>query len=103
MTGENHSWMLEATVHVPDHVVYRWFEKETLLLNLDTGQYHGLNPTGGRMLRLLEETDGSVGEAVARLAVEFEVARDEIAPDLADFCASLAERGLIEIDVDPRG
>jgi hypothetical protein len=95
--------VLEARLRVPDHVVYRWFEKETLLLNLDTGQYHGLNPTGGRMLQLLDQTNGSVGEAVAMLAEEFEVAADDIAPDMADFCAALAERGLVEVDDDPRG
>jgi Coenzyme PQQ synthesis protein D (PqqD) len=88
----------DATVRVPEHVVYRSFEAETLLLNLDTGQYHGLNPTGGRMLELLKETDGSVREATERLAGEVEMAPEEIADDLASFCADLAERGLIEVD-----
>jgi PqqD family protein of HPr-rel-A system len=92
--------LLEATARVPDHVVYRWFEKETLLLNLETGKYHGLNPTGGRLLRLLEETDGSMSEAVSRLANEYGVDSEEIAPELAQFCAELVERGLIEIEAE---
>ena len=105
MSGEgDHRWYLEARVRVPDHVVYRWFEAETLLLNLDTGQYHGLNPTGGRMLQLLDETDGKVGEAVARLAAEHDdIDAEQIASDMAQFCAELGERGLIEVDDDPRG
>jgi hypothetical protein len=90
--------LLEGRAHVPDHVVYRRFEAETLLLNLKTGHYHGLNPTGGRLLELLKETDGRVGDAVARLAEEYEVAEDDVAPDMAAFCAQLAERGLIEFD-----
>jgi len=104
MTGDaDHRWYLDARVHVPDHVVYRWFEAETLLLNLNTGQYHGLNPTGGRLLQLLEETEGGVGEAVRRLATEYDVDEGQIANDMAEFCAQLAGRGLIEVDDDPRG
>jgi len=76
--------------------VSRSFEAETLVLNLQTGQYHGLNPTGGRMFELLEQC-GSVREAAVRLAEEYAVDFDEIAPDLASFCADLRERGLIEL------
>jgi hypothetical protein len=104
VTSENdHLWLLDARVHVPDDVVYRSFEAETLLLNLKTGQYHGLNPTGARMLQLLQETTGSVRDAIARLAEEHDVDSDEIAGDIAEFCGELAGRGLIEVDDDPRG
>jgi hypothetical protein len=93
--------ILKAKAVVPEHVVYRSFEAETLLLNLETGQYHGLNPTGGRMLELLRETDGNIGPAIDRLAGEFNVATDDIAQDLATFCADLHERGLIEVEPGP--
>ena len=103
MTAQNdHLWLLDARVHVPDDVVYRSFEAETLLLNLTTGQYHGLNPTGARMLQLLEERAGSVRDAVAKLAGENGVDEAEIAGEIAEFCADLAARGLIEVDDDPR-
>jgi hypothetical protein len=98
--GDDKLHILEARARIPEHVVYRWFEAETLLLNLDSGQYHGLNPTGGRMMQLLEETDGHVGQAVARLAAEFEADETEIAADMAVFFSDLAERGLIEVDHD---
>ena len=91
------NWILGARLHVPDHVIYRWFEKETVLLNLNTGQYHGVNETGGRMLQLLEETDGSVETAIGRLAAEYEVETGAIAEDLTSFLAALAERGLVEV------
>lgn len=90
--------MLTATVFVPKHVVYRSFEAETVLLNLETGQYHGLNRSGGRMLELLEQTDGSVREAIDRLADEYGEDAANIEDGLASFCAALASRGLIEID-----
>ena len=38
---------------VPDHVVYRKYVRETVILNLDTGTYHGLNRSGGKMLETL--------------------------------------------------
>lgn len=90
--------MLEAVVHVPKHVVYRSFEAETVLLNLQTGQYHGLNRTGGRMLELLDTTGGSVREAIDRLADEYGEPTAAIEDGLATFCAALASRGLIEVD-----
>ena len=88
-------------VRVPEHVVYRSFDAETVLLNLQTGQYHGLNATGGRMLEVLGETGDQQG-AAERLAVEYGVPVVQIAADLDEFCRQLADRGLIELD-DPAG
>jgi hypothetical protein len=93
---------LRASARVPEHVIYRSFGSETVLLNLQTGHYHGLNPTGGRLMELLEETKGQVAEAVDRLAGEYGESSADIAPDLADFCAQLEERGLLEIDAPGR-
>jgi hypothetical protein len=90
--------MMNSKATVPEHVVFRVFEAETLLLNLETGQYHGLNSTGGRMLELLSETDGKVRESVERLATEYEIEVDSIETDMADFCLALEERGLLEVD-----
>lgn len=89
---------LGAVVHVPDTTVYRAFVSETVVLNLQTGMYHGLNPTGGRMLELLDEL-GSVAATLDKLAGEFQgVAREQLEQDLSDFCADLASRELIEIE-----
>jgi coenzyme PQQ synthesis protein D (PqqD) len=87
-----------AKATVPEHVVFRAFEEETLLLNLETGHYHGLNPTGGRLLELLHESDGDVTGSAERLAAEYELDFDTIAPDLADFCMDLEERGLLVVE-----
>ena len=94
---QQHEEILDATANVPEHVVFRSFEAETLLLNLETGQYHGLNSTGGRMLELLKETGGEVRQSVDRLAKEYEIDADTIARDMAEFCLSLEERGLLEV------
>jgi len=89
---------MTATVRVPEHVVHRAFEAETLLLNLESGQYHGLNQTGGRFLELLGETDGDPGAAVTALAAEYDVDPDAITDDMRNFLTALAERGLVEVD-----
>ena len=89
--------ILDRTVSVPENVVYREFEAETLLLNLGTGQYHGLNASGARMLELLRESGGDVRVSVERLAGEHGVAADEIERDLAQFCSDLVDRGLLEV------
>jgi hypothetical protein len=93
--------MLDGVFHVPGHVVHRRFVNETVVLNLETGQYHGLNPVGGLMLEALAR-HGTVRDAVPCLAEEFEgVSPSQIERDLHDFCSDLLARGLIE--VDPNG
>jgi Coenzyme PQQ synthesis protein D (PqqD) len=82
---------------IPDHVVHRDFPGETVVLNLETGKYHGLNATAGRMFAALERS-GSIGSAATVLAGEFGVARDRIERDLRDLCRTLADRGLLEFD-----
>jgi hypothetical protein len=82
---------------IPDHVVRRAFPGETVILNLETGQYHGLNPTAGRMLGALEASD-SIGGAVAALAREFGISYDEVNRDLLELCEALSDRGLLELD-----
>jgi siderophore synthetase component len=87
--------LLEARARVPKHVVYRDFGDETVVLNLDSGMYHGLNETAARMLAVMDESD-SVAAAADRLAAEFEQPSEVIRRDLLSLCRALAERGLIE-------
>jgi hypothetical protein len=91
-----------VTARIPQHVVYRGFATETVVLNLDTGKYHGLNPTGGRMLEELEKTP-NLEEAAGKLSQQFGVALDEVRQDLLTFCEDLAERGLLELDGNGAG
>lgn len=88
--------MLDATVRVPDTVVFRAFATETVVLNLKTGRYHAVNPTGGRMLEVLQEV-GTVRDALDRLVEEYETSREHLQADLGAFCLKLATQGLIEV------
>ena len=92
--------ILTSQARLPQHVVYRPFVSETVLLNLQTGLYHGVNPIGGRMLEALEAA-ADVRAAAATLAVEFGVPRAQVERDIAGFCAGLAARDLIELGPVP--
>jgi hypothetical protein len=94
--------LLAARLRMPHHVVCRSFVAETVVLNLQTGQYHGLNPTAGRMLEALQAAP-TAGAAVAGLAEEYGVAREQIERDLLALAVGLLERGLIETVDDAGG
>jgi hypothetical protein len=91
------SSLLTSKVRVPQHVVYRSFPAETVVLNLQTGKYHGLNATAGRMLDALEQAD-CVRDAATTLAVQYAQDQSVIERHLCELCQSLLERGLIETD-----
>ena len=86
---------LPTAVRVPQHVVYRDFAAATVVLNLNTGIYHGLNPTAGRMLKVLDEL-GDIGAAASQLSNEYRRPRAQIGADLDTLCRELLARGLIE-------
>jgi hypothetical protein len=83
-------------VVVPQHVVYRCFPSETVVLNLQTGKYHGLNPTAGEMLEALDRS-GSVVTASAALARAHGLAAETVEVDVRQLCSALRERNLIEL------
>ncbi|HET6448465.1 MAG TPA: PqqD family protein [Conexibacter sp.] len=87
----------DARVRLPQHVVHRSFAAETVVLNLQTGHYHGLNHSAGLMLEALERC-GSVHAAAHEVAAAFEQPLEQIERDLRTFCARLTERGLLEVD-----
>ena len=95
-------FLLEDTITVPQNVVFRTFPAETVVLNLQTGKYHGLNPTAGRMLEVLAEST-SVGAAISALAAEYDRPAAGVEQDVQDLCRSLLDRGLIEAESQAAG
>lgn len=94
--------LLASSVAVPQHVVYRGFPTETVVLNLQTGQYHGLNTTAGRMLEELERAS-RVTVAIDSLTQIYDQPREVLQRDVCELCRSLLQRGLIEVDGDFAG
>jgi hypothetical protein len=95
--GTRNAEVLAAKATLPEHVVFRSFAQETVVLNLDTGKYHGLDPVGGRLLEVLPLV-GDVREAVARIAEEYSTPLAVVEADVVEFCLALQARGLIKLD-----
>jgi hypothetical protein len=91
--------LLAQKALVPEHVVYRDFVTETVVLNLETGHYHGVNRTGGAILAALERAE-TIGAAALAVAEEYGRALVEVELDVCAFCADLLERGLIRLRGD---
>ena len=92
--GEDGRDLLAARIRVPEHVVYREFADETVILNLESGTYHGLNATAAKMLEVLD-SGVSVDEAIERIAEMFAQPREVVEPDVLKLCRALGDRGLI--------
>lgn len=82
---------------VPRRVVYRTLVTETVLLNIETGLYHGMDNVGSRFFGALQETE-SVQAAVALLVEEFDAPEERIREDMLGYCSDLLERGLLELE-----
>lgn len=85
-----------ARVSVPDQVVFRPLGEESVVLHLDTGRYHGLDPVATRMWEALAET-GSVEGAVALLVDEYDVGPERVRDDLEELVEGLVERRLLRV------
>jgi hypothetical protein len=96
------SELLGRKAGIPQHVVYRDFVTETVVLNLETGEYHGLNRTGGLILTVLERAE-TIGAAARTLADEYGSALAEVERDVCAFCTDLLARGLIRLHCDGDG
>lgn len=83
-------------ISIPEGVVRRSFGDDRVLLNLATGHYHGLNPTGAYLIALIEET-GDAEETARRTAAELDTPLDRVREDLAGLLKALEERGLVAI------
>jgi hypothetical protein len=88
-----------SKITIPRHVVYRRLPSETVVFNLKTGKYHGLNATAGSMLEALESAC-SVGDASTAMAGEYAQPQALVERDMCELCEGLLARGLIEIDGD---
>jgi hypothetical protein len=93
------SSLLTSRIKIPQHVVYRSFPSETVVLNLQTGLYHGLNATAGSMLEALERAS-CLRDAAAAVAEEYEQPQTVVEQDMCELCNVLLARGLIERDGD---
>lgn len=82
-------------ISVPKHVLVRVFENESVILNLDTESYHGLDDVGTRMWSALTQS-ASIQEAFEALLSEYDVEPTRLRQDLDDLLDKLRQRGMVE-------
>ncbi len=85
---------LETAFTIPEGVVSREIEGETVLLHLESGRYFGLNAVGTRVWQLLGEL-GRPQPVVEALLREFEVAPADLESDVLALLEQLAAHGLV--------
>jgi len=81
---------------VPQHVLIRHLDGESVLLNLETEKYFGLDSTGTRMWELVTSSP-SIETAYGVLAREFEVEPELLRTHLAELLGQLVENGLLHV------
>jgi hypothetical protein len=69
---------------------------ESVLVNLDKGQYYGLNDVGTRLYQLLTNSP-SVGAALDQALAEYGVDAATLERDALDLLERLAAEGLVEV------
>lgn len=85
---------LDQAYVIPDEVVSRQVGDETVILNVETGMYYGLDDVGTRIWQLLSE-GRSAAQIQGQLALEFHAEDAQIASDLAALLSTLVDKGLV--------
>jgi len=81
-------------VTVPSNVLIRFLDQESVLLNLNTERYFGLDSVGTRMWQLVTAAP-TIDSARIQLLEEFDIDPDTLRCDLSDLLGHLIENGLI--------
>jgi hypothetical protein len=81
---------------VPPHVLVRFLEGESVLLNLDTERYFGLDGTGTRMWHTVTAAP-NIDVAYRELLEEFDVEPELLRTNLTDLLGRLLDNGLLEV------
>ena len=87
-------------VSVPDNVMFRELEGESVILELDSERYFGLDEVGTRMWRLITEA-ASIGAAFDELVAEYDVEAEVLGKDLSELIDTLLDKGLLSIAPGP--
>ena len=90
----------DRSVRAPEHVLVRELGGESLLLNLDSETYFGLDDVGTRMWTLLVDSP-SIQHALEALHHEYGVEEDVLRHDLAALLGQLLEHGLLVVGAAP--
>ena len=80
----------------PAYVLVRLLDQESVLLNLETEQYFGLDETGTRMWQLVT-TSPNIDTAYQELLAEYDVQPEMLRENLNELLGHLVEHGLLQV------
>ena len=75
-------------------VICRELSGETVLLNLESGVYYGLDAVGTRVWQLLQQ-GRTIAEVCEVMVEEYDVERDVVRDDVSRLVGELRERGIV--------
>jgi hypothetical protein len=81
---------------MPADVLIQELQGESVLLNVQTGRYFGLDEVGTRMWAVLTAS-GSLRAAFETLLAEYDVDEQQLQQDLRTLVEKLVEHGLLEL------
>ncbi len=84
-----------SRVVAPSHVLVQQIAGESLLLNLQSERYFGLDEVGTRIWNLVT-TSNSIQSAYEVLLDEYEVDAEKLRRDVQSLVGNLVENGLLE-------
>ena len=87
-------------VKIPDGVLISKLQEESVILNLDSERYYGLDDVGTRILTVLT-TSESIEAAYETLVNEYNVDAQVLRRDLLELVEELVEQGLMKISTNP--
>ncbi len=86
----------QGRVTLPKDVLLSGVQGESVLLNLKSERYFGLDEVGTRMLSVLTESN-SVQAAYDTLLKEYDVEAEALRQDLTSLIDKLIDQGLVEM------
>ena len=88
---------LSLQVKPSEDVVWRNLQGESVLLDLRSGVYFGLDAVGTRIWTLLQD-HSDLQAVLQEMLSEYEVSEETCARDLMDLVSAMAEKGLVQTE-----
>lgn len=88
---------LASKITVPADVLFRDLQGESVILDLQSGKYYGLDEVGTRLWHLLARY-GQLGPVYQSLLEEYDVAADQLQADILQLVDTLAGYELLQVN-----
>ena len=87
---------LASQFKIADNVHARMFDDELVILDLNGGNYYGLDEIGARVWNALEKGH-ALGAVAGEIEADYEVTRAQLEADLLALARDLCDKGLMAL------